>query len=63
MLNLWNSLTLLEDFSGPKYLALMTTTVHNIVIKNALEFDTTINVSVMMKTSFSVVRSCDYCKF
>ena len=32
---------LLEDFSGPKYLALMTTT-YNIIIKNALEFDTII---------------------
>ena len=42
MLNLWNSLKLLEDFSGPKYLA--------------LEFDTIITVSVMMKTSISVVR-------
>ena len=27
-----------------------------IIIKNALEFDTIITVSVMMKTSFSVVR-------
>ena len=53
MLNLWNSLKLLEDFSGPNYLALMTTTYNN---KNALEFDTIITVSVMMKTSISVVR-------